>query len=77
MPIFTRFRILTLYDINKFQTCFFIYKSLNGLLPLFCDLFDVNYDIHDHNKRHKWDIHVIAHRICARTMCIDAYGAKL
>ena len=36
-----------------------------------------NYDIHDHNARHKSNIHDIAHRIRARTMCIKVYGAKL
>ena len=76
--IFTRLRILTLYDINKFQSCCFVYKSLNRLLPpSFCDIFDINYDIHDHNTRHKSDIHAIAHRIHARTMYIKVYGAKL
>ena len=75
--IFIRLRILTLYDINKFQTCCFVYKSLNRLLPPFCDIFDINYDIDDHNTRHKSNIHAIAHRIHARTMCIKIYGAKL
>ena len=76
--IFNRPRILTLYDINKFQACCFVYKSLNHLLPpSFSDIFDINYDIHDHNTRHKSDIHAIAHRIRARTMCIKVYGAKI
>ena len=75
-PIFDRLRIVTFYDINKFQTCYFVYKSLNGLLPSsFCNLFDINYDIHDHITRHKSDIHVIVHRIHARTICIKVYGA--
>ena len=51
---------------------------MNRLLPpSFCDIFDINYDIHDHNTRHKSDIHAIALRIRARTMCIKLYGAEL
>ena len=50
---------------------------MNRLLPpSFCDIFDINYDVNDHNTRHKSDIHAIAHRIRARTMCIKVYGAK-
>ena len=56
----------------------FVYKSLASLFPTsFCNVFDINYDIHDHNTRHKSDIRVIAHCVRARTMCIKVYGAKL
>ena len=66
VPMFTRLRISILYDISEFQTCCFICKSLNRLLPpSFCHIFDINYDIHDHSMRHKSDIHVIAHSIPA------------
>ena len=55
-----------------------VYKSLNRFLPpSFCDIFDINYDKHDHNTREKSDIHAIAHRVHTRTMCIKVYDAKL
>ena len=38
--------------------------------------FDINYDIRNHNTRDKSDIHAIAHRIRASTMCIKVYDAK-
>ena len=46
------------------------------IAPSCGDIFDINYDIHDDNTRHKSDIHVIA-RLCARTICIKVFGAKL
>ena len=50
---------------------------MNGVFPSFCNLFYINYDIHDHDTRHNSDIHVIVHRIRARNMYIKVYGAKL
>ena len=52
---------------NKLQTCSFIYKSLNGLLPAaFHDIFTINMEGHEHNTRQKPEIHIISHRIVAR-----------
>ena len=73
-PIFYKYRILTLYGITKLQTCSFIYKSLNGLLPY---IFTINMEEHDHNTRQKSDIHIISHRIVARRQSIKLYGTKL
>ena len=68
-----------MYGINKLQTCSFIYKSLNGLLPAaFHDIFTINMEVHDHNTRQKSsDIHIISHRIVARRQSIKIYGTKL
>ena len=72
-----KYRILTLYGINKLQTCSFIYKSLNGLLPVaFHDIFTINIEVHNHNTRQKSDIHIISHRIVARRQSIKVYGAN-
>ena len=77
-PIFYRYRIITLYSINKLQMCSFISKSLNGLLPAaFHDIFMINMEVHDHNTRQKSDIHIISHRIVVRRQSIKVYGTKL
>ena len=75
---FYKYRIPTLYGINKLQTCSFIYKSLNGLLPAaFLDIYTINMEVHDHNTKQKSDIHIISHRIVARRKSIKVYGTKL
>ena len=61
----------------NFQLAVLYTNHLTVYCLSFCDIFDINYDIHDHNTRHKSDIRVIAHRIRARTMCIKVCGAEL
>jgi hypothetical protein len=77
-PIFHKLHICTLYEINKFQTACFVYKSLNGLLPSqFCNIFISNDEIHEHNTRMKYNIHQISHRTNIRAKSIRIYGAKI
>ena len=76
-PIFCKLKIFSVYDINKFQTCCFVYKSLNGLLPnIFNDIFVTNSDMHDHNTRQRTKLHVISHRIKIREFSIQIYDTK-
>ena len=59
-PIFRNLRVLTLCDIKKFQTGCFMFKVNNSLLPSnSIGLFLKNMNIHDHNTRNKFDLHVI------------------
>ena len=63
--IFCQLKIFS--DINKFQTCCFVYKSLNSLLPnIFNGIFVTNTDMHDHNTRQRTKLHVILYRIKVR-----------
>ena len=55
----------------------FCIQITEWFISSFCNLFDINYDKRDHNTRHKSDIHVIAHHVRARTMCIKVYDTKL
>ena len=77
-PIFKKLRILKLHEINTFQTCCFVFKSLHNLLPVkFHKLFLRNQDIHDHDTRKKQNIHVISHRINVRAQSIRIHGQKV
>ena len=61
-PIFKNLRVLTLWDINKFQTGCFMFKVNNSLLPSnSIGMYLKNMNIHDHNTRNKLDFHVIPH----------------
>ena len=41
--IFKKLNVLTVHDINKLQTCCFVYRSMHNLLPMsFCGLFTTN-----------------------------------
>ena len=69
--------MISVYDTNKFQTCCFVYKSLNGFLPnIFNGIFVTNSDMHDHNTRQRTKLHVISHRIKVREFSIKIYGTK-
>ena len=56
-------QILSLYNINNCQSCSFVYKSLNNLLPSqFSNFFYSNKDLHDHNTRHKkYSSNILSH----------------
>ena len=77
-PLFTRLRLLTVFDINKYQVCCFVYKALNGLLPTqFQYLFDLNKNIHSHFTRQNMNIHVLSCRTKTRQYSIKIFGTKL
>ena len=77
-PIFCKLKKFSVYDINKFQTRCFVYKSFNSLLPnIFNGIFVTNSDMHDHNTRQRTKLHVILHRIKVREFSIKMYGRNL
>jgi hypothetical protein len=70
-PIFKQFNILTVYDINKLQTCCFVYKALNKLLPeRFGNLYMKNTEIHDYYTKQSSKLHAIYHRLKIRQYSI-------
>ena len=77
-PLFRRFKVLSIFDTNKFQTSCFVYKSMNGLLPISLNnLFHTNYDVHEHDTRQASKIHVVHHRLKVREYSITIYGTKI
>ena len=76
--IFKNLRVLTLCNINKFQTGCFTFKVNNSLLPSnSIGVFLKNMNIDDHNTRNKLDFHVIPHSLTVRENSIKMYGVKL
>ena len=60
------------------QTCCFMYKISNCLLPnVFLNLFTLNSNLHDHNTRQSFKLHVICHRTNSRAYSIQIYGVRL
>ena len=75
--IFCKLKHFSDNDINKFQTCCFVYKSLNGLWPnIFNGVFVTNSDMHDHDTRHGIKLHAISHRIKVCELSIQIYDTK-
>ena len=76
--IFKKLNVLTVYDINKLQTCCFVYRSMHNLLPMsFCGLFITDSLVHSHVTRQKDQLHVIPHHLNVRRHSIRIYGVKL
>ena len=56
-PLFKQMHLLNVHDINKLQTEYFVYKSINSLLPhYFSNLFESNDTVHDYNLRNNRNI---------------------
>ena len=77
-PLFRDFQLLSIFNFNKLQTCCFMYKISNCLLPtVFQNLFTLNSNVHDHKPRHYSKLHVISHRTNSRAYSIQIYGVRL
>ena len=77
-PILKNLRILTLCNINTFQTGYFMFKVNNSLLPSNSfGMFLKNMNILDHNTRNKLDFHVIPHSLTVCEFSITIYAVKL
>ena len=58
-PLFKKHKLLTLNDINTFQTSLFMYKyTTNALPPVFNDYFALNSSFHSHNTRQANNFHL-------------------
>jgi hypothetical protein len=76
--IFRKLRIMSVYNINEFQTACFVYRSIHGLLPVqFSSYFTFNNLVHDHNTRQSTKIFQLHHRTIARANSIKIYGTKV
>ena len=76
--IFNNLRVLTLCNINKFQTGCFMFKVNNSLLQSnSIGMFLKNMNIHNHNTTNKLDFHVIPHSHTVREFSIKIYGVNL
>ena len=76
--LFHDFHLLSIFNLNKLQTCCFMYKISNCLLPtVFQNLFTVNSNVHDHKTRQSYKLHVISHIRNSRAYSIKIYGVRL
>ena len=70
-PLFKHLNILNVYDINKLQTLFFVYKAVNNLLlKHFNTFFNLNINIHQHDTRQSSSLHFTFHRTNIRANSI-------
>ena len=61
-PLFD-FQLLSIFNLNKLQTCCFMYKISNCFLPtVFQNLFTLNSNVHDQKTRQSSKLHVISLR---------------
>ena len=57
-PLFQSLRILPIFELNNFQICIFLFKSIHKLLPLtFQNIFQFNNEIHNYSTRSAGDLH--------------------
>ena len=76
-PIFKNIRVLTLYNINKFQTGCFVFMVNKSLVIKFYWNVLKNMNIHDYNTKNKLVFHVIHHSLLVRQQTITIYGVQL
>ena len=77
-PLFRDFQFLSIFNLNKLQTCCFMYKISNCLLPTALqNLFTLNNNLHDHKTRKSCKLHVISHRTNSRAYSIQMYDVRL
>ena len=77
-PLFIEIRLFTVFNINRLQTCCFMYKISRVALPLyFLNLFVLNNQVHFHNTRQAEKFHVISHKTNVRAFSIQVFGFKL
>jgi hypothetical protein len=77
-PLFKEARSLKLHDINILQVAIFMFKAMNNILPSsFANYFLLVKDIHNHETRHKNDIHQIQFRTNLRGSSIRIRGPKI
>ena len=57
-PLFDKLKVLTIFNIYKFQISCFVFSHLNKLLPNPLSSFlRLNLEYHNHNTRHRHDLH--------------------
>jgi hypothetical protein len=62
-PLFVKYRLLTVYQINKLQVGCFMYMAMQSMIPLsFTNMYTLNSSIHSYNTRGSNDIHVMRYR---------------
>ena len=73
--LFKRNRQLNIFDINKFQIVWFMYKFNRNLLPVnFNMFFQFIEQIHHRDTRGKSNIHLISHNTTMRSFSIRVQG---
>ena len=76
--LFRNLGTLKFADINKLQTCCFMFKAMhNQLPPLFNNYFTLNYNIHDHFTRQAQGIHLSSVSTSLRKFSIKHFGSTL
>ena len=70
--LYVKCNILNIYGINTFPIGCFMFKAVNGLLPLhFSNLFITNNNIHCHCTRQHCNLHVIRHNTSIRAQVFE------
>ena len=77
-PLFKELNILNVYQMYKYQIALFMYRHLNGLIPLLeCFSFATNESVHDHFTRQCSSLHMARCRTKKRQSTIIFQGPKL
>ena len=76
--LFTELGLLTLFNINRLQTCCSMYKISRVALPLyFQNVFVLNNRVHSHNTRQAEKLHVILRNTNVRAFRVQVCEVKL
>ena len=79
-PLFFKLKLLTVYDINKYQTAAFLFRCINyprTLPPIFQTYFVHNDEIHNYNTRTASKLHITQVRTTTRKMTLRQSGTLL
>ena len=78
-PLFKKLYLLNVYQLYVYQVAIFMYKQMNGLLPLAGSFsFVTNESVHDHFTRGRKDIHLEDHcRTKKRQLTVMFQGPRI
>lgn len=77
-PLFYKFKLLSIYDIATFHKLFFVYSSLNCLLPVvFSDYFTLSRSLHSYSTRNYLNLKFPLYRLTSNQNNVKFTGAKL
>ena len=77
-PIFIKLGILTVFNINKLQTAFFMYMVMNNLVPsFFVKMFTVNSAIYNYDTLQKNNLLVPSYRTTVRKHSVSVCGVNM
>ena len=77
-PLFSKLRILNIFDLNKYLTMLFMFKYMHNLLPISCNTFiKLSNTVNNYSLRNVGFLRTEKFNTSCRENCISIRGPKL